>query len=90
MAVTHNPSNLLGHENVPNTTPFSEPLLQDLWQAAIREDPTYNLLKTAVIRGDRRFPPDLHIPVDITECTVSNNCDDQNRPMKYFDKGNFP
>ena len=33
----------------------------------------YKLLKNGIIRGDRRFPPDLCILVDITKCAVLNN-----------------
>ena len=33
----------------------------------------YELLKNAMIRGNRRFPPDLCTLVDITECAVLNN-----------------
>ena len=33
----------------------------------------YELLKNAIIRGDRRFPPDLCTSADITECAVLNN-----------------
>ena len=71
-AVTLNP---LSRSNTADiNTPFPEPLLRDLWQTAVKEDHTYELLKNAVIRGDRRFPPDLHTPADIAECTVLNNC----------------
>ena len=54
-------------------TPFPEPLLRDLWKTAIKENPTYKLLKNAIIRGDRRLPPDLCTSADITECAVLNN-----------------
>ena len=33
----------------------------------------YKLFKNVIIRGDRRFPPDLCILVDIMECAVLNN-----------------
>ena len=54
-------------------TLFPEPLLRDLWKTVIKEDPTYELFKNAIIRGDRRFPPDLCTSADITECAVLNN-----------------
>ena len=53
--------------------PFPEPSLRALWQAAVKEDLTYELLRNAIIRGDRRFPPDLHTPADIAQCTVLEN-----------------
>ena len=66
--------NPLSRGNTANiNTPFPEPLLRDLWQTAVKKDHTYKLLKNAIIKGDRRFPPDLHILADITECTVLNN-----------------
>ena len=39
----------------------------------MKEDPTYELLKNAIIKRDRRFPPDLCTSADITECAVLNN-----------------
>ena len=33
----------------------------------------YELFKSAVIKGDRRFPLNLYILADITEYTVLNN-----------------
>ena len=33
----------------------------------------YELLKNIIIKGDRRFPPDLCTSADITECAVLNN-----------------
>ena len=33
----------------------------------------YKLLKNAIIKGDRRLPPDLCTSADITECAVLNN-----------------
>ena len=33
----------------------------------------YKLLKNAIIKGDRRLPPDLCTLADITECAVLNN-----------------
>ena len=69
-------TNLENHTNrqpLNISAPFLEPLLRDLWKTAIKENPTYELLKNVIIRGNRRFPPDLYTSADITECAVLNN-----------------
>ena len=66
--------NPLGYNNITNTAAsFPEPLLQDLWQAAVKKDPIYELFKNTVIKGDYQFLLDLYTPADITECIILKN-----------------
>ena len=68
-----NLENYTNQQPLDTSAPFPEPLLRDLWKTAVKENPTYKFLKNAIIRGDRRFPPDSCTLVDITECVVLNN-----------------
>jgi predicted aspartyl protease len=49
---------------------FREEDLQQLWEAALQNDPSYQEIFLAVLRGDRSFPPHLSLRISISECRI--------------------
>jgi hypothetical protein len=52
---------------------FEKPELQLLWDRAIVEDPSYRVIYKALVTGERSFPPELKLSVQLPECEVESH-----------------
>ena len=47
--------------------------LEQQWDAALQNDPNYQLAREAITKGERRFPVALQLKCSIAECEVKDN-----------------
>ncbi|KAJ6437630.1 AAA family ATPase [Purpureocillium lavendulum] len=64
-------------ETMPNELPNQPPLLPEnligSWSIGAREDQVFQQALNAVAKKARRFPPDLKLPINISECTIGDD-----------------